>query len=87
MEAISPQALPITPNLLALLKNDAMWDEVIDVFYTMFHEYALTLKNGKNKQQIENSLTFLDKLKTLEWEENIKNEKDIKDLENMLQNI
>lgn len=87
MEAVSPQALPIAPNLLALLQHDKMWVELIDVIYNLFHAYALTIKDEKNKKQVEQSLTFLDKLKNAEWEENIKNQKDIEDLENMLQNI
>lgn len=87
METLSPEALPIAPNLLHLLQRDKIWAELIDTFYTIFHEYALTLKNGEHKEKIAASLTFLDKLKAAEGEDQIKNQEDIKDLENMLQNI
>ncbi len=87
MEALSPEALPIAPNLLALLKNDKMSANLIDVFYGLFHAYALTLKDEQHKKQIEQSMTFLDKLKHAEWEESVKDQKDIEELEGMLQNI
>jgi hypothetical protein len=87
MEALSTEVLPIAPNLLALLENDAMGDELIDVFYNMFHEYALTVKDEKSKKQIDASLSFLEKLKAAEVNEQKQDQKDIEDLEDMLENI
>lgn len=87
MELLSPEVLPIAPNILALLQSNAMSDELIDTFYTMFHEYALTIKNEEGKEKIKKSMNFLDKLKSLEGDEQIKNQKDINELESMLQNM
>jgi len=87
METLSSETLPIAPNLLRLLQRDKMWEGLIDTFYTIFHEYALTLKDSEQKNKITASTNFLDKLKATEGEDQIKNQKDIQDLENMLQNI
>lgn len=87
METISPEVFPIAPNLLALLQEDKLWEWLIDTFYNIFHVYALTIKDEKNKNQAKKSLDFLDKLKTIEGQEQVKDQQDIEDLENMLKNI
>lgn len=87
METLSPEALPIVPNILSLLQNNKMWNELIDTLYTMFHQYALTLKNWEKKEKIKKSLSVLNKLKSLEESEQIKNQQDIEELEDMIKNI
>lgn len=87
LEVVSIDILPIGPDILYLIKNDKVTDDLIDTLYNMFHEYAKTITDKKQKQKIEKTLTFLKKLKTVETKQESKNKKDIQNLEDMLSNI
>lgn len=87
MQILPADVVSVAPNLLSLLEWNQLSNQLIDVFYKIFHEYALTIKDKKKKETLNASMLFLEKLKEVEWEENIQDEKDIIDLENLLKNI
>lgn len=87
MQAIPVDILPIAPNIMSLLEWNQFSDELIDVFYKMFHEYSLTIKDKEKKEVIEKSISFLDKLKQMETADHMQDDKDVSDLEKILENI
>lgn len=87
MEVLSMEKFPIAKNLLDLLQNNAMGEWLIDIFYNMLHSYALSIKNEKDRKKLDKYVEFVDKLRSLENEDLIKDQKDIADLEDILESI
>lgn len=87
LENITPDILPIKDDILYLIQNNNVTDDLISALYTIFHTVAKTVSSKEGKQKIEKSLTFLNKLKTIEEENTIQDKKDVEDLEKMLSDL
>lgn len=79
--------LPIAPDLLYIIKNKSVDDSIIESLYTIFNKAIKTTEDISKKIKLEKWLSVLDKIKTLEKNQNISDQKDIKDIEELLKNI
>jgi hypothetical protein len=87
LSTIWTDIFPIAPDIISLIENDQASDAMIDSLYLLFHNAIKNTDNTLDKQKLEKWLKFLDKLKSLEEEQDITDQKDINNLDEILKNI
>lgn len=79
--------LPITTDILYIIKNEAIDDSIIDSLYGIFHKAIKNTDNIIEKTKLQKWLRVLGKIKSLEEEQNISDKKDIQDIEELFKTI
>ena len=67
-----------------LVQEWKFWDEVLDVLINAVQWAISTAKYEKDKNKMQKSLDALNKLKQMEVDNKMENEKDLNELENMI---
>ncbi len=79
--------LPISQDILYLIENNQVDDEIIDSLYGIFHKAIKNTDNIIEKTKLQKWLRALEKIKSLEEEQNISDKKDIQDIEELFKTI
>ncbi len=78
---------PLARWLKILISWEALDDTTIDTLVDILSKTIAEIGDGEVKRKLQKSKEFLEKLKSIEQESHIQDEKDIEILENMLKNI
>ena len=78
---------PLARGLKILINGDALDDTTIDTLVNILTKTIDEISDGETKRKLEKSKEFLEKLKNIEQESNLKDEKSIEMLDDMLKNI
>ena len=87
LATISPEILPISWDILLLLKKDKLDTSLLDTLYQILSEYIKTVNNSIQKEKLNESLSFVQKLKQIESNDKIEDQKDIDELDKALSNM
>jgi hypothetical protein len=72
---------------LLLLKKDKLDTSLLDTLYQILSEYIKTVNNSIQKEKLNESLSFVQKLKQIESNDKIEDQKDIDELDKALSNM
>ena len=64
-----------------------LWDDVLDILIEAVQWAVSTVKSDLDKEKLQRWLEALQKMKEMEDKSRIEDEKDLEDLDNMLENI
>ena len=64
-----------------------LWDDVLDILIEAVQWAVSTVKSDLDKEKLERWLEALQKMKEMEDKSRMEDEKDLEDLDNMLENI
>lgn len=78
---------PPAQDLKILVAGDVVGDEMIDTLVTMLKEVRETITDEAEKEKIDTSIEFMEKLKATEATEHIQDEQKLKELENIFKSI
>lgn len=78
---------PLARGLKILVNAEALDDTTIDTLVDMLSKTIAEINDGEAKNKLQKSQAFLEKLKTIERESHLKDEKSIEILDTMLQDI
>ncbi len=78
---------PLARGLKILINGDALDDTTIDTIVNILTKTIDEISDGEVKRKLQKSKEFLEKLKAIEQESNLKDEKSIEILDDMLKNI
>jgi len=78
---------PLARGLKILINGDALDDTTIDTLVNILTKTIDEISDGEAKRKLQKSKEFLEKLKAIEQESNLKDEKSIEMLDDMLKNI
>jgi hypothetical protein len=84
---ISDETLPVRNDIISLLESDVLWDTFMDVLVPIFLEAQEHTLSDAHKEQIKKSLTFLQKIQAMEKKDREIDQKDIFELDQMLESI
>lgn len=87
LSALSVDIFPSKDDLLYLIQQDKFDDTFLDTLFDMFSSYVKSVNDWVIKQQLEKSIQFVQKLKSIEAEDKIHDQKDIDELDTMLLSI
>jgi len=87
LATISPEILPISWDILLLLKKDKLDASLLETLYQILSEYIKTVSNSAQKEKLNESLSFVQKLKQIESNDKIEDQKDIDELDKALLNM
>lgn len=74
-------------DLLYLLDHQRVDRSLLDTLFSIFTAYVTSVTSVLTKQKIQNSLNVLQKLKTIEIEDQLQDQKDIQELDSLLMQI
>lgn len=78
---------PLARWLKILVNAEALDDTTIDTLVDILSKTIAEINDGETKNKLQKSKNFLEKLKSIEQESHLKDEKSIEILDTMLQNI
>jgi len=84
LSALSVDIFPAKDDLVYLIQQDKFDDTFLDTLFDMFSSYVKSVNDWAIKQQLEKSIQFVQKLKSIEAEDKIHDQKDIDELDTML---
>lgn len=84
LSALSVDIFPAKDDLVYLIQQDKFDDTFLDTLFDMFSSYVKSVNDWVIKQQLEKSIQFIQKLKSIEAEDKIHDQKDIDELDTML---
>lgn len=87
LKAISIEVLPIAPDLLYLIENGQEDADMTNVLYAIFQKLAKESKDQKHQEHLQKTIIVLEKLKNMENNQKITDQKDVEDLEHSLGQI
>lgn len=86
LDALQPY-WPLARGLKILVTGNALDDQTIDALMDMFTKNIETINDAVAKEKLSTSKDFLEKLKQVEREQHVKDEADLKELDEMLKTI
>jgi len=84
LSALSVDIFPAKDDLVYLIQQDKFDDTFLDTLFDMFSSYVKSVNDWVIKQQLEKSIQFVQKLKSIEAEDKIHDQKNIDELDTML---
>ena len=87
LSSLSLEVFPTRDNLLSLLNQTTLDENLLAILFDMFAWYVQQTNDSSNKLKLEKSIQFVQKLKSIEAEDQIKDQKDIDDLDKLLNTI
>jgi len=78
------QDWPMAQWLKYLIENGNLDDNTINVLIDMFKQAIKTVDDEKTKEKLTKWVTFLEKMKKMEEEQKLQDQKDIQNLEGIL---
>ncbi|MEI6117820.1 MAG: hypothetical protein WCP92_00755 [bacterium] len=78
---------PLARGLKILISGEALDDTAIDTLVSILTKTINEINDGEAKKKLQKSKDFLEKLKTIEQQSHLKDEKSIHMLDDMLENI
>jgi hypothetical protein len=78
---------PLARGLKILISGDALDDTAIDTLISILNKAISEINDGEAKRKLEKSRDFLQKLKAIEEQSHLKDEKSIEMLDDMIKNI
>lgn len=87
LKTISVEVLPIAPDLLYLVENGQKDADMTNVLYTIFQKLAKESKDKKQQENLQKTVKVLEKIKDMEKNQKITDQKNIEDLEQMISQI
>lgn len=84
LSALSVDIFPAKDDLMYLVQQDKLDDSFLDILFDMFSSYVKSVNDWVIKSQLEKSIQFVQKLKSIEAEDKIHDQKDIDELDTML---
>ena len=72
---------------MLLLKKDKLDASLLETLYQILSEYIKTVSNSAQKEKLNESLSFVQKLKQIESNDKIEDQKDIDELDKALLNM
>ena len=84
---ISDDVLPVRNDIISLLESGVLWDAFMDVLVPIFLEAQKNALSETNKEQLQKSIAFLQKIQSMESKDRENDEKDIIELDQMLESI
>ncbi len=87
MSTIGTDIFPMAGDVFLLIENNQVTDEMIDSLYLFFQNAIQQTKNTREKMKLEKWLSVLQKIKEIEDQNKIQDQKDIDDLDSILSQI
>lgn len=87
LEKIDKNIFTIADDIKALIEKNNISDELIDTIVNLCTQAVQSTTNKKTQAQLQKWISFLTKIKEQEAQSNIEDQKDINELEAMLDNI
>ena len=84
LKKIGTKVLPIANDLLVLLEHNQIDDQLLDTLYTTISEYIHTMNEEDKKQKLNTTLQLIDKIRHSEDELKTQDQKEICELECLL---
>ncbi|MCX6824019.1 MAG: hypothetical protein NT085_02740 [candidate division SR1 bacterium] len=78
---------PLARGLKILISGEALDDTAIDTLVSILTKTMNEITDGEAKRKLQKSKDFLEKLKTIEQQSHLRDEKSIAMLDDMLKNI
>jgi len=78
---------PLARGLKILISGEALDDTAIDTLVSILTKTINEITDGEAKRKLQKSKDFLEKLKAIELQSHLKDEKSINMLDDMLKNI
>ena len=90
LQKILTQLEPIrdlAPGLKILVNEWSLWDDIMDVLINAVQWAVSTAKSEMDKKKLQKWLEAMQKMKQMEEESKMQDEKDLEELDEMLENI
>lgn len=90
LQKILTQLEPIrdlAPGLKILVNEWNLWDDILDVLINAVQWAVSTAKSEFDKQKLQKWLDALNKMKEMEEESTMQDEKDLEELDNLIDNF
>lgn len=84
---ISDETLPVKNDIISLLESGVLWDAFMDVLVPIFLEAQENTLSDANKEQLKKSIIFVQKIHDMENKNRESDEKDIFELDQILESI
>lgn len=87
MLELTKDIFPLAKDFKVLVEGDMVSDEMIDTLVAMLQEVRAAMTDELQKEKLDKSIAFMNKLKTAEAAEHIKDEQKLKELEDIFKSI
>lgn len=78
---------PLARGLKILIDGNALDDKTIDSLVDILSKTIDEIKDGETKEKLQKSKSVLEQLKKIEWEQHVRDEASLKELDKMIKEI